>query len=128
MGALNLHDGPVTSVTFGPSSDRALTTSDDKTAILWDLKTLKQLKRFIGHGHKVMGLAISADGRLAATGSWDKTVRLWDLALGKETLVIRHSSPINAVAFAVVAGALAAFFAIAVWGYDPQRGLVRRKG
>ncbi|MDN5938914.1 MAG: ABC transporter permease [Salinisphaera sp.] len=33
----------------------------------------------------------------------------------------------NAVSCAVVAGALAIFFGLAVWGYDPQRGLVRRK-
>ena len=99
IGVLDAHAGPVTNVAFVGDGLRALTTSDDKTVILWDLKTLKPLKRLIGHGHKVMGLAVSADGRLAATGSWDKTVRLWDLALGKETLVIRHSSPINAVAF-----------------------------
>ena len=41
---------------------------------------------------------------------------------------VKSKATVGAVAFAVVAGALAALFAIAVWGYDPQRGLVRRKG
>lgn len=107
IGVLDAHAGPVINVAFLPGGARALTTSDDQTAILWDLKTLKPLKKLNGHTHKVMGLAVSADGRQAATGSWDKTVRLWDLRKGEETLVIRHTSPINSVAFAgnrVVAG------------------------
>lgn len=33
----------------------------------------------------------------------------------------------NATAFAVVLGSLALFFGIAAWGYDPQRGLVKRR-
>ena len=35
---------------------------------------------------------------------------------------------LNAASLAVVAGTLVVFFAAAVWGYDPQRGLVRRRG
>ncbi len=99
IGILDAHAGPVTNVAFVGDGRRALTTSDDRTAILWDLETLKPLSKLEGHGHKIMGLAVSADGRSAATGSWDKTVRLWDLDQGKETLVIRHNSPINAVVF-----------------------------
>jgi ABC-2 type transport system permease protein len=34
----------------------------------------------------------------------------------------------NGTALAVVALSLLAFFALAVWGYDPQRGLLRRTG
>ncbi len=33
----------------------------------------------------------------------------------------------NPVALAVVTGALLVFFALAVWGYDPQRGLLRTR-
>ncbi|NQU60841.1 MAG: hypothetical protein HQ512_06895 [Rhodospirillales bacterium] len=108
IGVLDAHAGPVTNVAFLPGGARAMTTSDDKTAILWDLKTMKPLKHFKGHSHKVMGLDIAPLGNLAATGSWDKTVRLWDLTAGKEALLIKHSSPLNAVAFGlggiVVAG------------------------
>ncbi len=99
IGILDAHLGPVTNVAFVGDGRRALTTSDDGTAILWDLETLKPLRKLEGPGHKIMGLAVSADGRRAATGSWDKTVRLWDLDQGKETLVIRHNSPINSVVF-----------------------------
>ncbi|MCH8236611.1 MAG: WD40 repeat domain-containing protein, partial [Proteobacteria bacterium] len=99
IGILDAHRGPVTNVAFVGDGRRALTASDDGTAILWDLETLKPISKLEGHGHKIMGLAVAADGRRAATGSWDKTVRLWDLDQGKETLVIRHNSPINSVVF-----------------------------
>jgi ABC-2 type transport system permease protein len=29
---------------------------------------------------------------------------------------------------AIVAGCLAAFFTLAAWGYDPQRGMLKRSG
>ncbi|MCB1637793.1 MAG: ABC transporter permease, partial [Thiothrix sp.] len=34
----------------------------------------------------------------------------------------------NGLAFSVVLGALLVFFMLAVWGYDPQRGLVKKSG
>ena len=35
---------------------------------------------------------------------------------------------LNALSWAVVLGCGAAFFALALWGYDPQRGFIRQKG
>jgi WD40 repeat protein/serine/threonine protein kinase len=39
--------------------------------------------RWVGaHGKRVLSLALSADGKIAVTGSIDKTARLWDAASG----------------------------------------------
>lgn len=35
---------------------------------------------------------------------------------------------LNTMSFTVVTGALLVFFLLAAWGYDPQRGLVRKRG
>jgi hypothetical protein len=43
-----------------------------------------EIRRFEEHVANIHGLAVSADGARAVTGSWDKTVRVWDLARGKE--------------------------------------------
>ena len=37
----------------------------------------KELRQMSGHSTYVIGMGISADGRVLATGSHDGTVRLW---------------------------------------------------
>lgn len=94
------HDGPVNDAVF-LGADRALTGSDDGTLALWALGTGKMLRRFKGHQAKVLDVAVSPDGRLAASASWDRTVGLWRIADG--SLIARlkgHEGPVNTVAFA----------------------------
>lgn len=42
-----------------------------------------------GHDALVSAVAVSACGRLGASGAWDGTVRVWDLAQGKERWLYR---------------------------------------
>ena len=37
-----------------------------------------------GHGSSIVGVAMSADGRLIASQAWDQTLRIWDVASGEE--------------------------------------------
>jgi WD40 repeat protein len=46
---------------------------------LWDVETMQEVGAFAGHTTGVQSVALSRDGRWAASGSHDCTVRLWRL-------------------------------------------------
>ena len=59
-----------------------------------------ELKKFEGHTDEIKGVAISVDGRYAASGGLDQTVRVWNLATGKEEQVLRgHTMQVWSVVF-----------------------------
>lgn len=52
-----------------------------------------------GHQGTVTSVAVTADGRIAVSGSSDRTVRVWDLADGRCTAVLKgHTNFVNTVA------------------------------
>jgi WD40 repeat protein/transcriptional regulator with XRE-family HTH domain len=64
------------------------------------LETPFPIRRFVGHTDSIEGVAFSADGARAVTGSADGTARLWDVATGDVLLQFQgHTGPIRDVAF-----------------------------
>ena len=49
-----------------------------------DLAARKVERQFAAHDDAIMSVAVSADGRLAATGALDKTVAVWEVETGRE--------------------------------------------
>lgn len=59
-----------------------------------------EFKKFDGHTDEVKGVALSADGRYAASVGRDQSVRIWDLTTGKEAYILRgHTKEVWGVAF-----------------------------
>jgi eukaryotic-like serine/threonine-protein kinase len=60
-----------------------------------------QIHCFAGHEGGILSVALSPDGRYAASGSWDDNlVRLWDLKIHKELAPFKgHTENVNSVAF-----------------------------
>jgi WD40 repeat protein len=71
-------------VRFSKDGKRILLGCNDSTVRLLATSDRRELQRFRGHGASVQGVAFSADGRYALSGSWDGTLRLWKLPSNEE--------------------------------------------
>jgi len=59
-------------------------------------------KIFQGHTGVVTSVQLSADGRLALSGSWDKTIRLWEVATGRCLRTFSgHTASVTSVSLSV---------------------------
>ncbi len=79
---LNHHDG-VSSASFSPDGTRILTSSQDKTARIWDVETGNQLGPPLRHSGNVNCAAFSPDGSRIVTASDDDSAQIWDAATGQ---------------------------------------------
>jgi RNA polymerase sigma factor (sigma-70 family) len=100
MGAIRFHHiQDATSVAFSPDGKFLITASDyNRTIILWDAATGKELHRFIGDEYSTpMGVPVfSPDSKRLASLVWGQTgVRLWDVATGKEVRTVKVGSPLT---------------------------------
>lgn len=78
----NGHCESILSMRFSPDGELLLTTSKDKTAKLWDLKTGKCLHTFVGHERAVNSGEFSNDGNFIVTASDDGKAIVWDVQTG----------------------------------------------
>ena len=85
-------DSDITDVIITPDGTMALTLSNDKFCILWDLKSGLQLRTLKGHNANVSSMSATLDGNFVLTGSEDKTCILWDLGTGQ---AVKKLSEIN---------------------------------
>jgi WD40 repeat protein/serine/threonine protein kinase len=88
------HNAMVRAVAFLPDGRRALTSNhcgwkdgrevpaDSYALRLWNVETGEELRQFEGHTNGVQGLALSADGRRAASAGGDRSVHVWDVDTG----------------------------------------------
>ncbi|MBI3554055.1 MAG: WD40 repeat domain-containing protein [Elusimicrobia bacterium] len=70
-------------VAFVPGGRGLASCGGTNTARFWESGSGKPSGSLIGHLDSVNAMALSADGRLAVTGSEDHTARLWDIASGR---------------------------------------------
>jgi WD40 repeat protein len=98
--SLTGHTAEIVDVAFSPDGQRLVSTSVDKTARIWDLKTGRELCLFTGHSHTVLQARFSPDGRHIASTSDDYTVKVWDTVTGKVIHDLTgHTGPSVGVAF-----------------------------
>jgi small GTP-binding protein len=80
---LKSHTGFIFGVALTPDGKTIVSSSEDKTIKLWDLKTGKCRATLKGHNEKVYCVALTPDGKTIVSGADDKTIKLWDLKTRK---------------------------------------------
>jgi len=80
------HTGWVTSVGFSPDGRNVVSCAVDKAVRLFELP--KSDGAPTGHSAMARCIAVSRDGKYAATGSDDRTVKVWNLANGREVATL----------------------------------------
>lgn len=78
----NYHKTSLTSCSFTPDDTRVITTSTDRTAKFFDLRSMTNTIKLEGHENAISSCSISLDERKFATASWDKTIQIWDISTG----------------------------------------------
>lgn len=66
--------GGVNSVVFSSDGQMLAAAVSDKTVMLWDTGTWKELATLTGHTRGVSSVAFSPDDNILASASYDKTV------------------------------------------------------
>jgi WD40 repeat protein len=99
VARLRGHQGHVEIAVVSPDGRHILSGADiDKTMILWDRATCRQIRRF--QSGQVFSVAFAPDGRCALSGGMDRIIRLWDLESGTVIREFRgHTQFVNSVAF-----------------------------
>ncbi|HZM78683.1 MAG TPA: WD40 repeat domain-containing protein, partial [Candidatus Limnocylindrales bacterium] len=78
---------------------RIAPTEQARSAVL-NTQVQPYMGALVGHGGRVVDLAVSPDRQTLATGSMDKTVRLWDLRARQSTATLSgHTDRVWSVAF-----------------------------
>lgn len=85
--SIDLNDGNIRSVAFSPDG-QTVAACGDRFVQLFDLKTVKRLRRFEGHTQAVLSVAFSPDGKLLASCGKEKAIRLWDVKTGEPGKVL----------------------------------------
>ncbi|KAF8607791.1 WD repeat-containing protein 61 [Ceratobasidium sp. AG-I] len=102
----------VRSLAWSSDSQLLLSASDDKRLLLHDLRVPPPITdaghprlgagavaAFSGHSSWALCASLSADGKLAASGSSDKTVRIWDIGARKVLSTQQHAGEVWGVSW-----------------------------
>ncbi len=68
----------VTGLSFSPDGDVLLSSGDDRTVRIWNLRQHRLTAALVGHDFSVEAVAASPDDLTFASAGQDGTVRLWD--------------------------------------------------
>jgi transcription initiation factor TFIID subunit 5 len=125
------HFADVTCVAWHPSSTLLLSGSEDKTVMLWDVRSGACRRVLRGSPSPITCVCISPQGDRVAAGTDTGSVHVWDLASGSQLGLLQgHRGAVHSVAFSEAGEALSsggADYTVRTWDMEallpPQIGL-----
>ena len=76
------HQARITSTEVSRDGRLVVTTSEDRTACIWDARTGARLLAPLQHPDLVLAAAFDRSGEQLVTACWDGAVRIWDVVTG----------------------------------------------
>jgi WD40 repeat protein len=75
------YPGPrnVSAVAFTPNGRNLISAEQDGSVVVWEVLTGQLRRELLGHQAGVNGVAVSADGKVAASAGTDLTALIWDV-------------------------------------------------
>jgi WD40 repeat protein len=70
------------SVAMDYGGERVLAGSTDKSILVFNTVTGKQLNSFVGHGEKINAVTWSSSKEKCVSGSDDRQIKIWDIEKG----------------------------------------------
>jgi WD40 repeat protein len=86
-------------VVVSPDGTRYAGAMTDRTVVVWDAATGRQIAVLRGHTDLVLNVAWSPDGKRIASASYDHTVRVWDVERTTSRVLRGHGSAVDTVAW-----------------------------
>jgi centriolar protein POC1 len=94
------HNGTITGISFHPETKRIVSSSIDKTLMVWQITDTTRAYRFHGHKDEVTDVSYAPSGEVFASASKDRTVRIWVPKVRGESLdFIPHQGTVRSVQF-----------------------------
>lgn len=101
VALLKGHENVVYGLAFSPDSQRLISGSADKTAIIWDVVAARAMHRLSGHNNNIYAVGFTPDGKRVVTGSDDHDLQLWRVGDGGKIATMRgHGDKVGSLAVA----------------------------
>lgn len=94
------HKDGVTALSFHPNAIQLVSSSLDKTLLVWNLTESVRAYRFIAHNDSILDVCYAPSGEVIASASRDRSVRIWVPKVTGQSIDFKaHSYAVRSVQF-----------------------------
>ncbi|KMZ58759.1 putative WD-repeat protein [Zostera marina] len=87
----------INKIVYHRSNDLLATVADDMVIRLFDITSLRLVRKFEGHTDRVNDICFSEDGKWLFTSSMDGSLRIWDVVLARQIDAVHVDIPITSL-------------------------------